>query len=61
MVTKMNAYKSDGLLIKLPNLLSCTKSKIFNQPKNRQDSSVSDDFWSKSIASMQTNFLKMFE
>ena len=35
--------------------------KIFKQPKNREDGSDFDDFWTESIVSMQTIFSKNFE
>ena len=38
-----------------------TKSKkIFERPKNREDSSDFDDFWTKIIAATQSNFLIFF-
>ena len=36
-------------------------AKIFKQPKNRQDGSDFDDFWTESIVSTQSIFSKIFE
>ena len=36
-------------------------AKIFKRPKNREDGSDFDDFWTESIVSTQSIFLKMFE
>ena len=36
-------------------------AKIFKRPKNREDGSDFDDFWTESIASMQSIFSKFFE
>ena len=35
--------------------------KIFKRPKNREDGSKFDDFWTKSIASARTKIWKIFE
>ena len=36
-------------------------AKIFRQPKNREDGSDFDDFWTESILSTQSIFSKIFE
>ena len=36
-------------------------AKIFKQPKNREDGSDFDDFWTESIVSTQSIFSKIFE
>ena len=36
-------------------------AKIFKRPKNREDGSDFDDFWTESIVSTQSIFSKIFE